>query len=301
MHAHSERVPEHSAVKGTFKTLVTEQLRVVLEQRSVRIGAIGVMLVAASAFSLLPTPAGVDTGWMFIVPVAISAICGGLKEGLIVALCASTLGAFFSNASRGAFEVATIVGAITARFSLHGLTALVLGAFAEAHYSVQSNLREMALEDPLTKVANVTRFYEEMGILEAQPTSHFALLLVDVDNLKRLNDRHGHQAGSAAIQAVARVLGRVVRGSDCIARFGGDEFVVILRDADRAGAQIVVNRLRQILSEMSLPTAPSAELNVSCGVALFGENGTTSEQLIASADEAMYADKRLRKALARMI
>ena len=63
----------------------------------------------------------------------------------------------------------------------------------------------------------------------------------------------------------------------------------------------MVNRLRQILSEMSLPTAPSAELNVSCGVALFGENGTTSEQLIASADEAMYADKRMRKALARMV
>jgi diguanylate cyclase (GGDEF)-like protein len=256
-----------------------------------------VMLVASSAFSLIPTPDGVDTGWMYIVPVAIAAICGGIKEGLVVAFFASLLGAFFSAASKNHFEVAIIVSALAARFSLHGLTALVLGAFAEAHYSVQSNLRAMTLEDPLTKVANVTRFYEELGFLEAQPAAHFALLLVDVDNLKKINDYWGHQVGSAAIQTVARTLGQVVRGSDCVARFGGDEFVVILRDADHAGAQIVVNRIRELLTMQPLPGAPSVTVGVSVGVALFGEDGHTSERLIAAADAHMYDDKRRRKGL----
>jgi diguanylate cyclase (GGDEF)-like protein len=298
MHAHGAGVAEHSGTRRALKSLVTEQLRVVLEQRSVRIGAIGFMLVAASAFgAFVPMPEGVDTGWMFIVPVAISAIAGGLKEGLIVALTASCLGGLFSDATSGGLDLALLLSAVTARFSLHGLTALVLGAFAETHYAVQSNLRAMALEDPLTKVANVTRFYEELGILEAQPTSHFALLLVDVDNLKKLNDLWGHQVGSAAIQTVARTLGRVVRGSDCVARFGGDEFVVILRDADRPGAQIVVNRIRELLSMQALPGAPGVAVQVSVGVAMFGEDGQTSEQLIATADAAMYDDKRRRKGL----
>jgi diguanylate cyclase (GGDEF)-like protein len=88
----------------------------------------------------------------------------------------------------------------------------------------------------------------------------------------------------------------VVRGSDCVARYGGDEFVVILRNAGRAGAQIVVNRIDMMVREEILPMAPGATLSVSIGVAIFGEDGTTSQELIAAADAAMYDNKRTRKA-----
>ena len=124
----------------------------------------------------------------------------------------------------------------------------------------------------------------------------YAVLVTDLDNLKALNDKHGHQAGSAAIQLTANVLRRVVRTTDLVARFGGDEFVVILREADRVGAQIVMNRVRKILGSERLPTAPDAVLSVSMGVAISGEDGSSPEELVRNADDAMYAEKRARKA-----
>jgi diguanylate cyclase (GGDEF)-like protein len=282
-----------------LREFVTDQLRIVLEQRAVRFMCIGVMLVLGSFLSLVQTPIeGVDTGWLFIVPVAISAIASGLMEGLFVALCASILAGIYGTALNGGVDEALIVSIISGRFALYGLTAAFLGLFAEAHYAVQMNLRELAATDPLTKVSNVASFYEELGVLESGQST-FAVLVVDVDDLKVLNDRYGHQVGSSAIQAVANVLKRVVRSSDCVARYGGDEFVVILKDADRAGAQIVANRVREMLTEERLPGAPEARVSVSVGVALYGEDGTTSDELLAVSDRAMYEDKRSRKANSR--
>jgi GGDEF domain-containing protein len=90
-----------------------------------------------------------------------------------------------------------------ARFALDGITAVVLGAFAEAHYSVQTNLRNLASLDPLTPVFNVASFYKEIGVLETW-TNDFAVMLVDVDDLKRINDTHGDEVGTAAIQGLPR-------------------------------------------------------------------------------------------------
>ena len=286
-----------SITGGHLRTLITDGLRGMLEQRSTRFGVVGLLIVIASMSTLLPTPEGVDLAWMFIVPVAISAIAGGLKEGASVAVLAAMISALYATASMGRVDPTILLTLFLGRLVLYGITASVLGAFAEAHQSVQSHLRALASLDPLTKVSNVARFYDEMGLMEAG-TAGFAILLVDVDDLKVLNDRHGHQAGSEAIQAVASSLGRVVRSSDCVARFGGDEFVVILKDADRAGAQIVTNRLRETLATQTLKNAPGTSVAVSVGVALFGEDGATSEELLAVADESMYTDKRSRKAVA---
>lgn len=283
--------------KGHLRTLVTDGLRGMLEQRSTRFGVVGLLIVMASMSTLIPTPEGVDLGWMFIVPVAISAIAGGLKEGTSVAALAALIAALYATASMGRVDPTVLLTIFLGRIVLYGITASVLGAFAEAHQSVQSHLRALATLDPLTKVSNVARFYDEMGLMEAG-SQEFAILLVDVDDLKVLNDRHGHQAGSEAIQAVATSLRRVVRASDCVARFGGDEFVVILKDSDRAGAQIVTNRLRESLESQQLKHAPDMTVSVSVGVALFGDDGSTSEELLAVADESMYHDKRTRKAVA---
>jgi diguanylate cyclase (GGDEF)-like protein len=284
--AESSRIP--------LRQLLTEQLRVMLEQRNVRLGVTGVMLLFASLFSLIPTPVGVDSGWMFIVPVAVSAIAAGLKEGLLVAMSASALSAAFTSVGSGAFDGAVLMTVFAARFALYGITSAVLGAFAEAHYSVQSDFRELASLDPLTKVANVAHFYRELGKLEQNPVD-FTVLVVDLDELKGINDRYGHQTGSAAIQTVAEVLRRVVRGSDVLARYGGDEFVVILRDADEAGARIVINRIREMLDGEILPGTLQHKVSVSIGWAIFGEDGKTSEDLLEAADARMYRDKQVRK------
>lgn len=265
-----------------------------LESRSVRFAVLGTMLVVASVFILVETPFGLDPGWMFVIPVAVAAVAGGIKEGMVVATSASLLGAIYAAAAVGGVEPVLFFGWVAARFATFGMIGAILGSFAEAHHSVQKNWRALASLDPLTKVANVNSFYEALIPLQ-EGSVRFALLVTDIDNLKALNDRHGHQAGSAAIQAVARVLRTVVRGSDVVARYGGDEFVVLLKDSDRAGAQIVVNRINEELASLELPQAPGWRLAVSVGVSMAQEDGSTVEELISAADEAMYLVKRGRK------
>lgn len=297
---HASAVPVDGSPSRRFLgSLITEQVRVLLEDRPVRLAAIGAMLVVASAFSLLPMPVeGIDAGWIFIVPVAVSAIAAGLKEGIGAAFAASALCALYATAKTGELDPALMSSVLLARFILYGLTAAFLGSFAEAHQQVQSSLRQLATLDPLTKVNNVARFYDELGVLEALQ-ARFAVVVVDLDELKALNDRYGHQAGSAAIQAVANCLRSVVRGSDCVARYGGDEFVMILKDADRPGAQIVANRIREVLANEVNPFAQDMPLRVSIGIALYEEDGFTSQDLLAAADAAMYEDKRSKKVALR--
>jgi diguanylate cyclase (GGDEF)-like protein len=289
--------------RRAFRALVTERLRVVLDERPVRVGVISAMLVISSVVMLMPARGGVDSGWLFIVPVCISAIAGGLAEGLVVALagsllCAAFAGAALAGAGSVGFEFPLALGAFSARFALYGITSLVVGAFAEAHYTAQSKLRELATLDPLTKVFNVAGFYKEMGVLEASPTD-FAVMLLDLDDLKRINDTYGHQTGTEAIQLVANVLRQVVRGSDCLARYGGDEFVVILREANLAGSQIVANRIREMLTAERVRSAPNLQLSVSIGVSIFGEDGKSAEELLEAADSRMYRDKQTRKLASR--
>ena len=279
-----------------LKAVVTEQLGQVLEQRSLRFAILGMLLVAASLLALVPTPMGVDTGWMFLVPVAIAALATGFKEGMFVAALASVLSALFTTMVAGEVSQGLIVGVVVARFVVYGSTAGILGAFAEAHQAVQANLRRLASIDPLTKVGNVTALRHHASELEASSTD-FSVLVFDVDHLKVINDTYGHQAGSAAIQLVANKLRGVVRGSDHVARYGGDEFVVILKEANRGGAQTVIRRLRELLADEDLSGAPDAQVQVSAGIAVFGDDGSNFEELLLSADIAMYSDKRARKAL----
>ena len=285
-----------SPARSALGTLVTQQLRVVLERRPIRIAVVGLMLAGASGYTYLPTTNDPTAGtWLFIIPVAVAAIAAGLREGMVTAFVASIMAGIFTADKTQSFDVDTVLGLIFAeRVALFGIIAAVLGAFAEAHYSVQDHLRQLALLDPLTKVSNIERFHHEIRMLDAAGIA-YAVMVTDLDNLKALNDKYGHQAGSAAIQTTANVLRRVVRTTDLVARFGGDEFVVILREADRVGAQIVMNRVRKILAEERLPIAPEANLKISMGVAVSGEDGSTPEELLRNADEAMYEDKRTRK------
>lgn len=295
---------EVSRTDRAVSSLVTERLRVLLEKRSIRLSVVGALLIAASTYGLIfPLEAAVcattqcfDPNWVFIIPVAVAAIAAGLREGLSVALISVGLIGAFSSAKAGGADQSALATVLMQWFALFGLVAGVLGAFAEAHYAVQSSLRQLATTDPLTKVSNIERFYHEMTQLQASGT-RYAVMILDLDELKALNDKHGHQAGSAAIQTVANVLRSVVRGTDTIARYGGDEFVVILREADRAGAQIVANRIREMIRSERLAQAPDVVLNVSIGVSVAHEDGFTSDELLAAADEAMYEDKRSHKVL----
>src|SRR3989337_1843447 len=113
------------------RAFVTEQLQSILEQRSVRLVVIGFLYIAGLALASLGSKAA-DPAWILVVPVAISAIAGGLKEGLIIAFVSGFLSTFYGVAS-GDIAEAGMFGHTIARFPLYGITAVFLGLFAETH------------------------------------------------------------------------------------------------------------------------------------------------------------------------
>jgi diguanylate cyclase (GGDEF)-like protein len=124
---------------------------------------------------------------------------------------------------------------------------------------------------------------------------HFAILFVDLDNFKQVNDAHGHLIGDDVLREVARRLSHCVRDGDYVVRFGGDEFVVLIeRIADSRDIQPVVERIHRALGEpIALPEG-EFQLSVSIGTAEASPDRTSPEDMLAAADRDMYASKRQR-------
>jgi diguanylate cyclase (GGDEF)-like protein/PAS domain S-box-containing protein len=158
--------------------------------------------------------------------------------------------------------------------------------------AVEERLRHMADHDALTGLFNRRRFEEELERHIAHGRRYGmsgALLLLDLDDFKQVNDRHGHRAGDRVLTAVAVVLRHRLRESDIVARFGGDEFAVLMPVGGAAEAAELADLLTAALNH-DVP-APTGPLHASVGIALF-EESTTADEILSRADDAMYADKR---------
>jgi diguanylate cyclase (GGDEF)-like protein len=122
---------------------------------------------------------------------------------------------------------------------------------------------------------------------------HFCVMMLDADNLKRINDTHGHDCGSAMITMFADRIQQTVRRSDVIARFGGDEFVVLLPETKLARVGAAAERVRKAIEKSTLQV-PGAEerVSVSIGIAAYPEHGGDVQEIIKKADIALYQSKR---------
>jgi two-component system, cell cycle response regulator len=150
--------------------------------------------------------------------------------------------------------------------------------------------------DYLTGLLSKPRFDEEFEhalIVAREQGSPLGVLMVDIDNLKKINDAYGHLLGEFTIQEVGRIIGMVHSGSDRRAtRFGGDEFQTILPGLDRSGARAVAEELRQTVQEYSFDReGVVVNPTISIGVAAYPEDGATVEELTAAADGALYRAK----------
>jgi diguanylate cyclase (GGDEF)-like protein/PAS domain S-box-containing protein len=156
----------------------------------------------------------------------------------------------------------------------------------------EERLRHIADHDALTGLYNRRRFEQELD-------RHFvhgrrygidgALLVLDLDRFKQVNDGHGHRAGDRVLAEVAAVLRARLRESDILARFGGDEFAVLMPHGGAAEAAELANLMvNAVHHEVSTPAGP---LDASVGYALFEDATTSSDELLSRADDAMYADK----------
>ena len=161
----------------------------------------------------------------------------------------------------------------------------------------RAELERLSVTDELTGLANRRHLDAELLRETHRHRRHkrsFAILLLDIDRFKALNDSHGHQAGDEALRRFAKVLQGCVRGGDTVARFGGEEFLVILPETRAEGASTLAERIRAATEERRFEVdeaGTTVQVTVSIGLARFPDHATTPETLIEAADQALYQSK----------
>ncbi len=168
--------------------------------------------------------------------------------------------------------------------------------FSDIAERKQTHLRleAIARRDALTGLPNRHHIQEAASIMLQQSSAlsqPAALVFIDLDHFKRINDTHGHSSGDALIQLVAERLAKVLRRADAIGRLGGDEFVVLLEDTSRAVCERVVHRILDALRTPFVVDGVEMFSGASLGVAMYPEAGGTVEELLQAADTAMYRAK----------
>jgi diguanylate cyclase (GGDEF)-like protein/PAS domain S-box-containing protein len=162
---------------------------------------------------------------------------------------------------------------------------------------LKNEFQELSRTDSLTGLANRRAFDEAMKtefLRFARFGAPAALLMIDIDRFKRVNDAYGHEAGDRALVAVARTLKEVARATDLAARFGGEEFVVLLAGTTATGATYIAQRIRRAIGQIEFAQPPMPiRLTVSIGVTTFNATDRDASEVVCRADHAMYRAKAL--------
>lgn len=211
----------------------------------------------------------------------------GMKRTLCVALWINVACHVAATQSLHAFD-APFTFALALRT---GSYALILGGTLLDNARLFEQVRQLAVSDSLTGLGNYRALLNALES-EIQRSSRngrsFALVLMDLDNLKQINDRHGHLVGSHAICRLGKVLRVHSRAIDTAARYGGDEFALVLPEAGSQAAERVAERIRERLGSDGEHPA----VTVSVGTAVFPQDGRTVEELFDAADRSLYGMKR---------
>jgi len=176
-------------------------------------------------------------------------------------------------------------------------TLLNLVGSVKAIYKYTKDLEHYATRDPLTDLYNQRMFWELLGYEVGRSKRHkqqFAVLMLDLDNFKTINDRFGHHVGDAFLQEFAKLLQTAVRDGDLLARYGGDEFCIILPEAADTQAHMVAQRITELLENFSMegPDGYKIKTTTSIGIAISPNHGDNPKDLFLVADNMMYKAKR---------
>ncbi|HEV7500939.1 MAG TPA: diguanylate cyclase, partial [Vicinamibacteria bacterium] len=215
---------------------------------------------------------------------------GGVRAESMLALALrtqqKTIGALVLTGRRGTFDSAT-----------QRVLAIVANQAAGALHAGEmiAHARDVASHDGLTGLHNRRAFNDSLEravAREDRQGGHFALLLLDIDRFKKLNDTYGHPAGDAALRNTAQLLTHHLRKSDQAARFGGEEFAVLCASTDATGAMHLAEKIRAEVERGRLVfDGARLSVTVSIGVAVWPSDGREPSALVAAADRALYAAK----------
>jgi diguanylate cyclase (GGDEF)-like protein len=252
---------------------------------------------------LVALTGGVQSPFFFVYPLIVGGAALVVTPLVTLGLAATAALGYLLAVVLGT-EAAIVTTARTTATVGINLTAMILLAYvAMVIAREQRRSRDAAIRlstiDPLTQLFNRGFFFAalEREIARSARTGRgFCLLMMDLDELKVINDRLGHFHGDRVLHAVGEVVNDGVRRIDTAARYGGDEFVCLLPETDPTGAFVLAEKIRIGVAELELDL-PEVDVkpSLSVGVVSYPDDGTTADELMISADGAMYASKRAGK------
>ena len=191
-----------------------------------------------------------------------------------------------------------LVANLTYLMALGGVVIISMGFLAITTECLMKRVQALADQDPLTGIHNRRAFFTIAAHIwkrRDRDEETVAVLVLDLDHFKTVNDTHGHAIGDAALRHVVRLATAVLRGDDLMARFGGEEFVILLSDTTVGDARAVAERIRQVVASSPLPLPDGTLLRVTGSLGLAttvpGDWQQTIDQLIDRADQALYRAK----------
>ena len=253
-----------------------------LHRRLLSLSAVSLYALVFISFVFFEVP-GLGLAHFFYVPVALLALSLGLRGGVAGGLLATSLYvlAIVVTPRLPTRDVLTFATAI--RLVTYTTVGAVIGWYADQHRTHMERLRELAERDFLTGLLNA-RIFDEALARRCAGDEPFALVLADMDDLKQVNDAHGHVEGNRAIRRVGELLAAHVPAGTDVARVGGDEFALLIEGSVH-DAQALCGELRRTLSRSGL--------DLSFGWAARPDDGESSLELFRKADDRLYGAKLL--------
>jgi diguanylate cyclase (GGDEF)-like protein len=238
----------------------------------------------AAAVALLSAVAGASGFWACVPGALLLAASATSGLGTLAAVAAA-VGA--ASATRAPGASSPLLGLVVA-----GSGAAVLHGMRTRLEAERNSLRRSALRDPLTGLCNRRGLDERMGYEVARHTRErrrFAVVAIDLDGFKRVNDRFGHAAGDDLLRDVSEALSTVVREQDTVARLGGDEFCVLAPETGRGGGQHLARKIEDAIARSATGLD---QVSGSVGVAVFPDDGRDALAVLEAADDAQVEAKR---------
>jgi diguanylate cyclase (GGDEF)-like protein len=250
-----------------------------------------IALIAAAAAGAVAVAGGGDAFWLCLPAVLLA--CAQCRTRLGAALAMAAVIAC-AAAPSAALAHAHPLPPLWLMLLVPGTSVAVLVAVRERLEHERDALGDFALSDPLTGIANRRSLLARADYELARHTRarrSFALVMLDLDGFKLLNDRFGHAAGDDLLRDVAASLQRSMRAQDTIARIGGDEFCVLAPETDEPGVGRLAARVAQAVSDV---TAGVDSIRTSVGIAVFPSDGVKTAALMQAADQKLLSAKRAR-------
>jgi diguanylate cyclase (GGDEF)-like protein len=267
------------------------------QQTRLKIAIETLVMVGFTTAVMIPT-GGTDSPLvnLYLLPIIVAALTLGKWYTLLMVGLVSLCYVYAGVESGALLSMASFSG-LMAKLSPFVLVAFITTMLSGDIHIARNRIRVLSETDALTGLVNMRAFSRIQRREHARAERYdrtYAVLLLDMDNLKAINDRYGHEAGNRAIVLVANVITRVIRNTDIAARFGGDEFVVLLAETNAKEAEEVARRIRSSISNTTLDYRGNIiRTSTSVGIATYPRDSSDAKELIVQADREMYRVKEL--------